>query len=98
RVTDLLFRFAHRKYVDSRSPCAGSTNGGPQPRVSSPPCGFSTLMTFAPRSPSIIAACGPARARVRSMTLRPARGPGGCVVEEVVDVIGDHLRPSDSVS
>ena len=38
-MTDFLFRFAERKYVDSRSASAGSTNGGPQPRVSSPPCG-----------------------------------------------------------
>ena len=37
--------------------------------------GVSTLITRAPRSPSIIAACGPARARVRSTTRTPVSGP-----------------------
>src|SRR4051812_655381 len=50
-------------------------NGGPQPRGSSPAPGLSTLITRAPRSPSIIAACGPARARVRSTTRTPSSGP-----------------------
>ena len=36
--------------------------------------GLSTLITRAPRSPSIIAACGPARARVRSTTRMPVEG------------------------
>src|SRR4051812_22521609 len=75
RVTDSLLRLAERKYVDSRSPCGGSTKGGPQPRVSSPVPGASTLTTRAPRSPSIIVACGPARARVRSTTRSPSSGP-----------------------
>src|SRR3954470_20045336 len=75
RVIDCLLRLAARKYVDSRSPAAGCTKGGPQPRVSSPLPGLSTLITRAPRSPSIIAACGPARARVRSTTRTPSRGP-----------------------
>ena len=35
---------------------SGPTNGGPQPRVSSPCPGLSTLITRAPRSASIIAA------------------------------------------
>ena len=34
-----------------------------------------TKVTRAPRSPSIIPACGPARARVRSTTVTPSRGP-----------------------
>ena len=54
---------------------AASLDEGGEPRVSSPPCGFSTLMTRAPRSPSIIAACGPARARVRSTTTMPSSAP-----------------------
>ena len=61
-------------------PSGVSTNGGPQPRLSSPLPGLSTLITRAPRSPSIIAACGPARARVRSTTSTPSRGPlTGCL-------------------
>ena len=43
--------------------------------VSSPPPGLSTLMTRAPRSPSIMAACGPASARERSTTTMPSSGP-----------------------
>src|SRR6478609_11450794 len=50
-------------------------NGGPQPLVSSPVTGVSTLITLAPRSPRIIPACGPASARDRSMTTSPSRGP-----------------------
>src|SRR6478609_7855945 len=53
----------------------GPTKGGPQPRVSSPLPGVSTLITRAPRSASIIAACGPASARVRSTTVISASGP-----------------------
>src|SRR5699024_10549004 len=49
-------------------------NGGPQPRLSSPPAGVSTFITRAPKSPSIIAARGPARARQRPRT----RGPDNC--------------------
>jgi len=39
------------------------------------PCGFSTLMTRAPSSASIMVQNGPARTRVRSMTRRPEKGP-----------------------
>src|SRR3990172_7895618 len=49
-------------------------NGGPHPRLSSPPFGVSTLITRAPRSLSITVQNGPARARVRSMTSRSSRG------------------------
>src|SRR4051812_16346709 len=84
RVIDSLLRLAARKYVDSRSPPSGCTNGGPQPRVSSPAPGLSTLITRAPRSPSIIAACGPASARVRSTTTRPASGPSGGVIRRML--------------
>ena len=62
-----------------------ATNGGPQPRVSSPAPGASTLMTRAPRSPNIIVACGPASARDRSTTSVPVRGPFAAV--RVVSVI-----------
>ena len=68
-----MLRFAERKYVDSRA-SSGPTNGGPHERVSSP-VGDSILITRAPRSPSIIPACGPASARVRSRTSRSDRGP-----------------------
>ena len=54
----LLVAVRDRKYVDTGS-SSGPTNGGPQDRESSPPSGVSTLITRAPRSPSIIAACGP---------------------------------------
>lgn len=45
---------------------------GLQARVSPQP-GTSILMKSAPRSPSIIVQKGPARTRVRSMTLTPLR-------------------------
>ena len=77
-MTDSLLRLQEKKYVDSPLSAIAPpapTNGGPQPRLSSPPSGFSTLMTRAPRSPSIIAACGPASARDRSTTTIPSSGP-----------------------
>src|SRR5690606_528914 len=55
---------------------SGPTNGGPHPRDSSPPDGCSTLITYAPRSPSIWAAWGPASALDRSRTTMSCRGPG----------------------
>ena len=72
-MIDSLLRLADRKYVEIGS-SSGPTKGGPQPRVSSPAPGDSTLMTRAPMSPSIIAACGPARARDRSMTTTSSSG------------------------
>src|SRR6478609_2958448 len=59
----------------SASSVGGPTKGGPQPRVSSPLPGVSTLITRAPRSASIMAACGPAKARVKSTTTISASGP-----------------------
>ena len=53
-------------------------NGGAKPRVSSPLPGFSTLITSAPRSPSIYTQVGPASTRVRSNTVRPFSGPACC--------------------
>src|SRR4051812_31982427 len=52
-----------------------SMNGGPQPRASSPPSGFSILITSAPMSPRIMPAIGPATACPISITLTPASGP-----------------------
>ena len=49
-----------------------SRHGGPQARVSSPPSGRSTLITSAPRSPSSIAASGPASTREKSATRIPS--------------------------
>src|SRR6185437_1299784 len=51
-----------------------ASNGGPHPRVSSPAPRRSTLMTLAPRSPSIMVQSGPARTRVKSSTWSPASG------------------------
>ena len=51
-----------------------SCHGGPQARVSSPPSGRSTLITSAPRSPSSIAASGPASTREKSATRIPSSG------------------------
>src|SRR5579859_134964 len=65
-----LPRFTDRKYVLS-----ACTKGGPHPLVSSPVPGRSTLITSAPRSPSSIAAYGPASTRARSSTCTPASGP-----------------------
>ena len=50
-------------------------NGGPHPRASSPPSGFSILITSAPMSPRIMPAIGPATACPISITLMPASGP-----------------------
>ena len=50
--------------------------GGPQPRVSSPVPGRSTLITSAPRSANVCVAIGPASTRVRSRTRIPCNGPG----------------------
>src|ERR1700712_725289 len=52
-----------------------SMNGGPHPRASSPPSGFSILITSAPMSPRIMPAIGPATACPISITLMPASGP-----------------------
>src|ERR1044071_6547328 len=49
--------------------------GGPQPRVSSPAPGRSTLITSAPRSARVWPAQGPARMRASSSTRTPASGP-----------------------
>ena len=65
-----LLRLLVRKIAPMRS----STGGGPAPRTASPP-GDSTLMTSAPRSPSIWVATGPSRMVVRSTTRIPTRGP-----------------------
>ena len=49
---------------------------GPTGRFRSPmPCGFSTLITVAPISPSIIAASGPVIAWPASITTMPSSGP-----------------------
>ena len=94
------------KYVES---CGSSgpgspAQGGPQARVSSP-VADSTLITRAPRSPSIIAACGPASARVRSRTTRVGQRGVVLVVAHVRQPtvgprwqgdrhdLGDHLPP-----
>ena len=80
-MIDSLFLFVDRKYVDSRSPSSGWTNGGPQPRVSSPLPGLSTLITRAPRSPSIIAG------------VRPGQGPGQVDDEDAVEWSGHAGSP-----
>src|SRR5262247_2327498 len=72
RVRLFLLRLTDMKYVASPP-----TNGG-QPRVSSPLPGSSTLITSAPMSPRDMAQKGPARTRVRSITLMPASGGFGC--------------------
>src|SRR5262249_33328331 len=75
RTRDSLLRLADMKYVESSlKPRSAPAHGGPHARVSSP-VALSTLMTRAPRSPSIIAACGPASAPVRSTTSAADRGP-----------------------
>src|SRR5229473_2614124 len=71
-----LPRLTDKKYVLS-APSPAGTNGGPQCLVSSPDPGRSTLITSAPRSPSSIAAYGPASTLASSSTCTPARGPSG---------------------
>ncbi|MNR43022.1 hypothetical protein D3C85_1616030 [compost metagenome] len=55
-----------------RDPSSGVKLDGPHARVSSPMCGFSILMTFAPRSAKVCVAQGPATTRVRSKTVKPS--------------------------
>ena len=50
---------------------APRTNGGPQLRASSPPCGFSIFTTSAPRSARICPANGPATLVPISTTTSP---------------------------
>ena len=51
-----------------------ATNGGPERRTSSPPSGFSILMTSAPMSPKSMEQNGPAMICVTSMTRTPVSG------------------------
>src|SRR4249919_2660905 len=88
RTIDSLFRLADMKYVESSwCPVSAPAHGGPQARVSSP-VALSTLITRAPRSPSIIAACGPARALVRSRTTTSPKGPSGVASLMPVNLVG----------
>ena len=88
RTIDSLLRFADMKYVESSWwPVDAPAHGGPQARVSSP-VALSTLITRAPRSPSIIAACGPARALVRSRTTTSASGPDGVASLMPANLVG----------
>jgi hypothetical protein len=69
---------SHRALVavgDMEHDGGSSMNGGPQLRASSPPSGFSILITSAPMSAMIAPASGPASACPISMTLIPASGP-----------------------
>ena len=66
-----LFRFIARNAADSVS-----MNGGPIRRVSSPPFGFSILMTSAPMSASSMLQNGPARICEQSRTRTPSRASG----------------------
>src|SRR4029077_3306400 len=68
-VTLSLLRLMLRKYALSPS-----RNGGPQPRVSSPLPGCSTLMTRAPMSASSIVQYGPDNTRVKSRIVVPSSG------------------------
>ena len=57
------------------------TRGSRYPRASSPPGSFSTLITSAPRSASMMPQVGPAMICASSSTRMPASGPGcgaGC--------------------
>ncbi len=81
---DSLFRLQDRKYVDSwPAPGApagsGLTNGGPQPRVSSPDPGVSTLITRAPRSPSIMPGVRPGERPGQVDDDEPGQRPAGRV-------------------
>ena len=64
-----LLRFSVRNAADSPS-----MNGGPYRRVSSPPLGFSILITSAPISASSIVQNGPANIWLKSTTRIPASG------------------------
>src|SRR5882757_5499710 len=75
-----------------------SMNGGPHPRASSPPSGFSILITSAPMSPRIMPAIGPATACPISITLMPASGPSISFLLQVFWPLrrrSDHWIPCD---
>src|SRR5688572_33491379 len=57
--------------------------GPPKPRVSSPPGSFSTLITSAPKSASIIPAVGPAMICASSSTRMPASGPAPALLAPI---------------
>jgi hypothetical protein len=69
-VTLFFPRFTLKKYVLT------SLVKGKFFREGSPPCGFSTFMTSAPKSARSMVQNGPARAQVISNTLTPFKGPG----------------------
>src|SRR4051812_7855888 len=69
-----------------------SMNGGPHPRASSPPSGFSILITSAPMSPRIMPAIGPATACPISITLMPASSPS---IAFLLQVLWPRRRRSD---
>src|SRR3982074_2897611 len=72
-----------------------SMNGGPHPRASSPPSGFSILITSAPMSPRIMPAIGPATACPISITLMPASGPFIAFLLDRLRWRSDHRIPCD---
>ena len=75
--------------------CRSSRHGGPHARVSSPPPGRSTLITSAPRSPSVIAANGPASTREKSATRRPSSGAQSASARSLVSAAMRTLVVSD---
>src|SRR6266702_23538 len=81
-----------------RSGCGTASGNGPSPRAGSP-VGGSTLVTSAPRSPSSLAAYGPATPCARSSTRRPESGcwlkPGA---PEPLVVDDEPVRKSSRVS
>src|SRR4030081_2149131 len=71
-----LFRFSVMlRLLRCRLKKSGPSLEPPIIGSSSPPCGTATLTTSAPQSANWRAAVGPARARVRSITLKRDKGP-----------------------
>src|SRR4051794_24612770 len=73
----------------SASPCR---KAGPICRASSPPSGFSTLTTLAPRSARMAPAKGPASTWPSSTTLMPARTLISCLPRRPAPPIGPSCR------
>src|SRR5439155_2243778 len=71
---DLLLRLTAAKFSLNAGPPSVDESGG-QPRMPSPPAGFSTLTTSAPRSASSEPANGPAAICPNSRTRTPASSP-----------------------
>src|SRR5438270_7797213 len=84
RASERLLRFRRTKLDDS------APRNGAVWRTMSPPAGFSTLITSAPRSASCIPQKGPAMKLPTSSTRTPSNGGGLGMVEKLRELRFEH--------